>query len=66
MKKVKTEIDGNYRIIKTIGEGTYSSVFKAIDQRSNKVVALKRVKIRKAEDGIPKEFVREVEALQRF
>lgn len=63
MKKAKTEIDGNYRIIKTIGEGTYSSVFKAIDQRSNKVVALKRVKIRKAEDGIPKEFVREVEAL---
>ena len=29
-------------------------------------MALKRVKIRKVEDGIPKEFVREVEALQRF
>ena len=29
-------------------------------------MALKRVKIRKAEDGVPKEFVREVEALQRF
>ena len=31
MKKNKSEIDGNFRIIKTIGEGTYSSVFKAID-----------------------------------
>ena len=30
------------------------------------MVALKRVKIRKTEDGIPKEFVREVEAVQRF
>ena len=30
------------------------------------MVALKRVKIRRAEDGIPKEFVREVESLQRF
>ena len=66
MKKNKSEIDGNFRIIQTIGEGTYSSVFKAIDQRNNSVVALKRVKIRKVEDGIPKEFVREVEALQRF
>ena len=31
MKKNKSEVDGNFRIIKTIGEGTYSSVFKAID-----------------------------------
>ena len=63
MKKAKTEIDGNFRMIKTIGQGTYSQVYKAIDQRTNTIVALKKVKIRKAEDGIPKEFVREVEAL---
>ena len=31
MKKNKSEVDGNFRIIETIGEGTYSSVFKAID-----------------------------------
>ena len=31
MKKLKSEIDGNYRIIKTIGEGTYSTVLKAVD-----------------------------------
>ena len=47
MKKNKSEIDGNFRIIQTIGEGTYSSVFKAIDQRNNSVVALKRVKLEK-------------------
>ena len=60
---MKDSIDGNFRLIKTIGQGTYSSVYKAIDQRNNTVVALKRVKIRKAEDGIPKEFVREIEAV---
>ena len=65
-KDCKKDIDGNYRILKTIGEGTYSSVYKAVDQRINTIVALKRIKIRKAEEGIPKEFVREVEALQRF
>ena len=64
--KNRQDIEGNYRILKSIGEGTYSSVYKAVDQRINKIVALKRVKIRRAEDGVPKEFVREVEALQRF
>ena len=63
---MRKEVDGNYRIIKTIGEGTYSTVYKAVDQRINKIVALKRVKIRRVEDGVPKEFVREVEAVQRF
>ena len=29
-------------------------------------MALKRVKIRKAEDGIPSEFIREVESLSRL
>jgi len=60
---MKDSIDGNFRLVKTIGQGTYSSVYKAIDQRNNTVVALKRFKIRKAEDGIPKEFVREIEAV---
>ena len=64
--KQKKDIDSHYRVIENIGEGTYSSVFKAIDQRNDRVVALKRVKIRKAEEGLPKEFVREVESLQRL
>ena len=40
-------------------------MFKAIDQSTGEYVALKRIKIRKTEDGVPKEFVREMEALQR-
>ena len=61
MKKV--DIDSHYRIIAAIGEGTYSQVYKAVDQRTDTSVALKRVKIRKAEEGVPKEFIREVESL---
>ena len=61
MKKV--DIDSHYRIIASIGEGTYSQVYKAVDQRTDTSVALKRVKIRKAEEGVPKEFIREVESL---
>jgi serine/threonine protein kinase len=53
-----------YRLLEKIGEGTFGTVFKAIDQRSNKLVALKKVKIRKADEGLPKEFLREVESLK--
>jgi serine/threonine protein kinase len=57
-------IEGNYRIVKKIGEGTYGTVFLAVDQRSATKVAVKKVKIRKAEDGLPKELLREIETVQ--
>jgi serine/threonine protein kinase len=50
--------------VQKIGEGTYGTVYKAVDQRTNTLVALKKVKIRKADDGLPKEFLREVESLK--
>jgi serine/threonine protein kinase len=63
---MKKEFEAHYRIIAQIGEGTFSQVFKAFDQQNGELVALKRVKIRKAEDGIPAEFIREVESLSRL
>ena len=30
-KMKKIDIDNHYRIIETVGEGTYSQVFKAVD-----------------------------------
>ena len=61
---MKEEQDYNYRIVEKIGEGTYGSVYKAIDQRTDTIVAFKKVKIRKADEGLPKEFLREVESLK--
>ncbi len=58
------EQDYYYRLVQKIGEGTYGTVYKAVDQRTNTLVALKKVKIRKADDGLPKEFLREVESLK--
>lgn len=37
------ELRGRYRVLEKIGEGSYSSVYKAIDLQSNAVVALKRI-----------------------
>ena len=61
---MKEEQDYYYRLLEKIGEGTYGSVYKAVDQRSDTIVAVKKVKIRKADDGLPKEFLREVESLK--
>ena len=62
---MKESVEYFYRITSKIGEGTYSEVFKASDMRDDQIVAVKKVKIRNAEQGLPKEFVREVESLQR-
>jgi len=59
------DIEGDhYRILSKIGEGTYGTVYRAIDQRDNSEVALKQIRIRKVDDGLPKEFIREVESLK--
>ena len=63
---MKEEQDYYYRLLEKIGEGTYGSVYKAVDQRSDTIVAVKKVKIRKADDGLPKEFLREVESLKHL
>ena len=57
-------MEGNYRIVKKIGEGTYGTVFLAVDQSNAAKVAIKKVKIRKPEDGLPKELLREIETIE--
>ncbi len=50
--------------MKKIGEGTYGTVYKSINQLSGQKVAIKKVKIRKTEDGLPKELLREIESIE--
>ena len=63
---MKEEQDYYYRVMEKIGEGTYGTVHRGVDQRSGALVALKKVKIRKTDDGLPKEFLREVESLKHL
>ncbi|EFA74724.1 putative protein serine/threonine kinase [Heterostelium album PN500] len=46
----------DYHIIEKCGEGTYGSVYKAIDKRTNQIVALKKVSNVAKEDGKPVEI----------
>ncbi|KAF0982569.1 hypothetical protein FDP41_011499 [Naegleria fowleri] len=55
----------NYTIIEKIGEGTFGVVLKAKRKADGKVVALKKIRIRKQEyEDFPKNVIREAKSLQ--
>jgi cell cycle related kinase len=55
-----------YRILGKIGEGAHGVVLKAKYVERGEVVALKKVPLRKLEDGIPNNILREIKALQEI
>jgi serine/threonine protein kinase len=51
---------------KAVGEGTYGEVFKARCTRSDKIVALKRIKLDGEDEGIPSTAIREISLLKEI
>ena len=49
----------NY-ILFYIGEGSYGKVYRAIDLHTNKVVAMKKVRLEVEDEGFPTTSLREV------
>lgn len=47
-----------------VGEGTYGKVYKAVNIRTNNMVALKRLRLEAERDGVPITAVREIKLLQ--
>lgn len=58
-----TYLEDRFSIITAIGKGAYGSVFKAIDNRTGDLVALKKVHIFDSSIGPPVSFYREERAL---
>lgn len=56
----------HYTILGRIGEGAFGIVLKAKHFESGEVVALKKIPLKKLEDGIPKSALREIKALQEI
>lgn len=55
-----------FRIIENIGSGAYGSVFKAFDQQSNRIIALKSIRPFDPKIGLSPSFYRELTVLQTF
>jgi serine/threonine protein kinase len=51
---------------KAVGEGTYGEVFKARCVKSDRIVALKRIKLDGEEEGIPSTAIREISLLKEM
>jgi serine/threonine protein kinase len=54
----------NFEKREKLGEGTYGVVYKAIDKRTNEVVALKKIRLEQEEEGLPATAVREIAILR--
>ncbi len=61
---VAAAAEQQYVIQCKVGEGTFGEVFKAQRASSGEVVALKKIRIRAPDAGIPKSIFREVLSMQ--
>lgn len=60
---LETALD-KFEILGKIGEGIYGTVFKAQDRKSKQLVALKKVKMEREEEGVPSTAIREIAILR--
>ena len=56
----------NYQLIEKISEGSSGVVSKAQHLLTSRIVAIKKIRLRRLEDGLPKVAIREITALQQF
>jgi serine/threonine protein kinase len=64
-EKSKNVMEGYVKMDK-IGEGTYGIVYKAKHKASNRIVALKKIRLNAHDEGVPATAIREVSLLKEL
>ena len=60
------DIKKAYQVLQKVGEGTYGIVYKARDMVTQKIVAMKKIRLESEEEGIPSTAIREVSILKEL
>jgi len=55
-----------YKRIAKLGEGTYGIVWKAQNEETGQIVALKRIRLESEEEGVPCTAIREISLLKEL
>jgi len=55
-----------YSKIEKVGEGTYGVVYKARDNTTNQIVALKKIRLEAEDEGVPSTAIREISLLKEL
>jgi cyclin-dependent kinase 1 len=50
--------------LEKLGEGTYGIVYKCRDKLTDQMVALKKIRLEKEDDGVPSTAIREISLLK--
>ncbi|XP_074649560.1 cyclin-dependent kinase 1-like [Tubulanus polymorphus] len=56
----------DYVKIEKIGEGTYGVVYKGRNRKTNRLVALKKIRLESEEEGVPSTAIREISILKEL
>lgn len=56
----------DYIKIEKIGEGTYGVVYKGRHKKTNRIVALKKIRLESEEEGVPSTAIREISLLKEL
>lgn len=56
----------NYRVIKALGAGTWGVVHQAEQKETGRIVAIKKIKSERPEEGVNFTAVREIKLLRDF
>lgn len=55
-----------YQKKEKLGEGTYGVVFRALNTETGEIVAIKKIRLEKEDDGVPSTAIREISLLKNL
>ena len=55
-----------YQRLEKLGEGTYGVVYKAQNTETGEIVAIKKIRLEKEDDGVPSTAIREISLLKNL